>query len=230
MVPYGDVVFPGEPDDPDVLPYTIINMVASVNGMTALNGGTAGIGGPSDRRVMRTLRSKVDAVLIGAGTLRAERLDLGLDNREAPQPLAVVVSGSAGVSTDNLTRNETQRVLILIPQAGKNHPPATELPSAETVTVSADGTGRVDLRSALLLLRRDYVVGNLLVEGGPRLNAALITGGLVDELFLTVAPKLLPTTGPGILEGTGVQNDLTLISTNTSPEGEVFLRYSIHKP
>jgi riboflavin biosynthesis pyrimidine reductase len=68
---------------------------------------------------MRTLRSKVDAVMVGAGTLRAERLSLGLDEFSAgkQQPLAVVVTGTGNVTLEsNLVRQEGDpTALVLVP-------------------------------------------------------------------------------------------------------------------
>ena len=71
-------------------PYVILNMVSSLDGRTAIEGKAAGIGSTTDRKTMRTLRSKVDAVMIGAGTLRAEKLSLGL---KAMRVLGIVPPG-----------------------------------------------------------------------------------------------------------------------------------------
>ena len=61
-----------------------------------MEGKAAGIGSATDRRTMRTLRFKVDAVMVGAGTLRAEKLSLGLDPTDGvPQPLAIIITNTA---------------------------------------------------------------------------------------------------------------------------------------
>ncbi len=74
-------------------------MVSTVDGRTAVSDKAGGIGSPVDRATMRNLRSMVDAVMVGAGTLRAEKLALGLDDGPGvAQPLAVVVSESGRVS------------------------------------------------------------------------------------------------------------------------------------
>lgn len=86
------------------------------------------------------------------------------------------------------------------------------------------------------LLKQRHAVRILLVEGGPSLNHALITEGLVDELFLTLSPKLLGGKGEGsgpltILEGLALDPDETAqlnpISIHLSGR-ELFLRYSLH--
>jgi len=83
-------------------------------------------------------------------------------------------------------------------------------------------------------LKKRYGVNVLLVEGGPVLNHALISSGLADELFLTLAPKLLGGERPGtltILEGptlTPHKTEQNLISIHLSGE-ELFLRYMLNK-
>jgi 2,5-diamino-6-(ribosylamino)-4(3H)-pyrimidinone 5'-phosphate reductase len=210
-------------------PYVIINMVASVDGKTSVAGKAAPLGSETDRQTMRNLRSRADAVMIGASTLRAERLSLGLDEprRDRRQPLAVVVTGSGEVPLgDNLLVAEGQRVLIV----GPDHPNVHSGEHA-LLALPASHAGYVDLAEALKRLRVEYGVDLLLVEGGPTLNYSLISSNLADELFLTVAPRLLGV-APGVLEGsTQVPTDLSLLSTHLSSE-ELFLRYAIshHAP
>ncbi len=61
--------------------------------------------------------------------------------------------------------------------------------------------GAVDLAAALRHLRQERGIRALLCEGGPRLHAQLQAAGLVDDLFLTIAPKLAGGDAPRILEG-----------------------------
>src|SRR4051812_11096431 len=63
------------PEPPAERPYVLLNMVSSVDGKAALHGGAAGIGSALDHRLMRAIRAAVDAVMNGAATLRAERVD-----------------------------------------------------------------------------------------------------------------------------------------------------------
>jgi riboflavin-specific deaminase-like protein len=185
---------PAERRDPS-RPYVIINMVSSVDGKTAIGGKAAPIGSQIDRQTMRNLRSHADAVMIGANTLRAEKLSLGIDETsDKPQPLAIVATRTGDVPLEsNLLLGEGQEVLLLSP---------AELPGyhgvrTRRVRASTDPSGDVDLGEALEILKAGYGVDVLLVEGGPTLNHALISGGLADELFLTLAPRVL---GSGISE------------------------------
>lgn len=210
-------------------PYVIINMVASVDGKVAVGGKAAPLGGEADRQTMRNLRSKADAVMIGANTLRAEKLSLGLDESSpGPQPLAIIASSSGDVPLEsNLLPAEDQDLLLLVPEGLATHRHA----GRRALSVPADGTGSIDLGEALRTLKDERGVDLLLVEGGPTLNHALISQHLADELFLTLVPKLLGGTSPG--ESPAILNGPLLASTHahllsTHLAGdELFLRYSL---
>ena len=210
------------------------NMVASADGRAAVGGKASGIGGAVDRIVMRNLRAQVDAVMVGAGTLRAERLSLGLDETaRGPQPLAVVLTGSGDLPMQaNLVPQEGQDVLVICTEAIADTFEGRPYDEAEVLRVPRTPDGYPDLEQALRTLRRERGVGRLLVEGGPRLIGALIARGLLNELFLTVAPKLLGG-------GASASDTRTIIDGNLpTPEplrlvsvhlcgGEIFLRYAL---
>ncbi len=222
---YEDLELPPEnPRDPS-RPYVIINMVSSVDGRTAVGGRSSGIGDEVDRQTMRTLRSKADAVMVGAGTLRAEKLSLGLDEPSGkPQPLAVIATRTGDVPLEsNLIAGEHQEVLVITTQD------APQSLDARVLRMPATASGGVDLGEALKVLKAEYAVDLLLVEGGPSLNHVLISSHLADELFLTLAPKLLGGTADeslAILEGPRLSpeaRNLSLLSVHFAA-GELFLR------
>ena len=202
------------------LPYVLVNMVSSVDGRSSVGGKASGIGSRADREAMRALRSCVDAVMVGAGTLRAERLDLGLDDPGAGQPLAVIVGGTGDLPLGERLAGKRQEVLLVMPEAAGGAPgrgldrPADGLADRLTVvqTPNAAGggpAGWVDLGWLLEFLRTEHAVDRLLVEGGPALNRSVIDAGLADEIFLTLAPKILSVHACG---------------------SELFLRYRLGSP
>ena len=201
-----------------------------------MGGKSGGIGSTVDRIAMRNLRARVDAVMVGAGTLRAEKLSLGLDATPggSQQPLAIIVAASGEVPVQkNLIAHEGQDVLVISAEA-KAEVLAEELSGiASVLGVPAGRDDYPDLVRALQTLKQEYSVGRLLVEGGPRLNRTLISCGLLDELFLTVAPKLLGATPDeikAIIEGSiPVPEDLSLISIHLAGS-EIFLRYTLSIP
>lgn len=227
---YHDLRFPDSPPD---RPYTAINMVSTADGRVTVGNRADGIGGPADRLAMRLLRSRVDAVMVGARTVRSEKINLGLpgDLRgmvHDSNPLGVVLSASGDVPLDNLVQNDGERLLFLLSEEAPGS--AEERLSARgEVRSMGEGSGGYEAyEAALSLLRDEYGVRRLLVEGGPSINHALVGAGLVDELFLTFAPKLAGGAAGGILAGRALPEParMRLLSAYESG-GELYLRYSL---
>ena len=222
---YEDLEFPSEHIHAS-RPYVIINMVSSVDGKTAIGGKASRLGSQTDRRTMRNLRSKADAVMVGANTLRAEKLSLGLDApRPARQPLAVIVTTSGDLPLEtNLLIGEGQQFLVICPRGI-----AIRLPAGPGRTHCAPPTqsGNVDLGETLKMLKAECSIDLLLIEGGPKLSYSLISANLADELFLTLAPKLVGDTQEAALIAgpTPAARDLNLLSVYLAAD-ELFLRYN----
>ncbi len=214
-------------------------MVVSVDGQAAVGGKAHHIGSDADRHTMRNLRANSDAVMVGANTLRAERLSLGLDDETSPdseplaQPLGVILTTTGDVPLQtNLVFHESQTVLVVASGEIPEHRAEALSARARVLRVTATSDGHPDLSKTLQVLKQDYAVERLLVEGGPTLNRALISAGLVDELFLTLAPKLLgsiTTDARTILGGTlPAPEDLRILSAHLAAD-ELFLHYAISR-
>jgi riboflavin-specific deaminase-like protein len=215
-----------------IRPYVVLNTVQSMDGKAAIGGKASGLGTDTDRGAMRTLRSRADAVMVGGGTVRAERLSLSLDAEDTRAvPRAVILTNSGDLRLEkNLVRDRRQDVLVLLPEGAENGAEERLARLAETRRVSATESGTIDAGRALEILKADYGVNVLLCEGGPTLNRALIDAGLVDELFLTIAPVLV---GAQDTEGLGSPpqqppRSLRLISSQVAGD-EMFLRYAVER-
>jgi riboflavin-specific deaminase-like protein len=174
-------------------PYLVVNMVSSLDGKATMEWRTRGLSTEVDRQLFHGLRTQVDAVMVGAGTARVERYGRVTKSDELrerrrreglePDPLAVVISARLNLPADlPLLQEPEQRVVIA---TGSD---------AEILGVQAQveylRTGD-DLPLLCSTLRERYGVRSVLCEGGPTLNSHLLAAGLVDELFLTLNPKLL---------------------------------------
>src|SRR3954447_18618629 len=222
------------PEPPTERPYVLLNMVTSVDGKAVLHGGAAGLGSALDHRLMRAIRAAVDAVMNGAATLRAERVDprVGTERSaqrvargQSPEPLAVLLSGSGDLPLDRryFAHPGVPRIVLL----GTAAPAERQAALAERTQVIVAPTPQPDPTWALRTLRQDCGMRYLLVEGGPTLNGALIAAGLVDEVCWTLAPKIVGggesltmVTGPAL----PAPHRLTLRSAYLH-EDEFFLRY-----
>lgn len=179
-------------------PATAINVVTSVDGKAALGGGAATLGSPLDHLLMRAIRAAHDAVLIGAGTLRAEPVDprVGTRWREArarrgqpPEPLAVVLSASGAVPLDRryFKWPDVRRVAIV----GSAAPRVDQAPLSAVADVLRAPDPMPHPAWILRALADRYGVRRLLIEGGSSVNGAFVAAGLVDEIFWTLAPTLV---------------------------------------
>ena len=178
---------------PDARPHLALNMVSTLDGKAAMDWRTRGISTELDRQLFHHLRTQADAVMVGAGTVRAERYGVMTktpelrEKREAegvlPVPLAVVVSGRLDLPLDLPLLNEPDQPVVIATASEESLPGL-----GDQVTYERVGD---DLPLLMARLRSEYGIRSVLCEGGPTLNSFLLAAGLVDELFLTLHPKLL---------------------------------------
>jgi len=219
-------------------PYVMLNMASTVDGRTSIGGTSGAIGNRADRALFHGLRGVVDAVMAGAGTVRAERYGPIVPDEQrrrrrierglAAEPIACIVSGRAELPGDlPLLADPAARVLLIT--ASQTSLAAS---AAEVQYIRAERAGALDLTAALAQLRSRFAVRSLLCEGGPHLNMSLLSAGLVDELFLSLAPKLAGGMAGDqalrILAGPELPDpaSLKLLSVLES-ESALFLRYRV---
>ena len=175
-------------------PWLRLKVAASLDGRTALpDGRSQWITGPAARQDGHAWRRRAGAVLTGIGTVLAD--DPRLDVRLVPtqlQPLRVVVDSAFATPPAARLLQEPGRVLVVGAQDQPARMASLRAAGAEVLLLPG-ADGRVDLPQLLQRLAANGV-GELHVEAGAVLNAALIGADLVDELLVYTAPRLL---GPG---------------------------------
>ncbi|HEU0019587.1 MAG TPA: dihydrofolate reductase family protein [Thermoleophilaceae bacterium] len=194
---------------PDDRPYVVVNMVSTLDGRAATDGDTRGLGGDQDRELFHLLRTAADAILVGAGTVRVERYAEAVKNDDLrarrerhgldPEQPTVIVSARLVLPSD-LPLLQAPGAPVTIATAADH-----ELEGV-AANVTYERTGD-DLKLLLARLRADHGIRSLICEGGPTLVSYMLAAGLIDELFLSLAPKLAgggdePTisTGPALPE------------------------------
>ena len=220
-------------------PYVMLNMISTADGRASIGGRSGPIGNRADRELFHGLRAAVDAVMAGAGTVRVERYGrIVRDERRrrlrrerglSEEPLACIVSGRLSLPPETpLLADPSARVVIVTPSQAS-------LPesAAHVDYVRARRDGLLDLPAALAELRERFAVRTLLCEGGPHLNSQLLVAGLVDELFLSLSPKLAggeDATGEAlrIIAGAELEQpvELELLGALES-DSQLFLRYGV---
>jgi riboflavin-specific deaminase-like protein len=187
-----------QPAEPADRPYTLVNFIASADGRATWNGRSGALGDDGDKAIFHGLRERVDAVLAGTVTMTAERYGRILgkaDRRErrvergqTAEPIACLFTRSGQIPAEIPLFAEPEARVVVFYAAGRE--PELGSPKA-TVELIALEPGELTLTTAFRRLRRDFGIRSLLCEGGPTLFGALLQESLVDELFLTVAPKLV---------------------------------------
>ena len=214
-------------------PHVAVNMVHTTDGRASVDGRTAPISSVADRQLFHALRTRADAIMVGAGTLRVERYGRIVRDPERreqrrvaglqPDPLAIVVSGSLDLSADlPLLQDPDSRVVIVTASQG-----TIEGVGADVQYVRF--AGGVDLGAALGRLRADNRVRSILCEGGPRLNASLVAEGLIDELFLTTFAQIAGGAGALTIMDDALLPAPVALSLLSLCEcaGELFARYAL---
>lgn len=222
------------PAPPD-RPWVVVDMITTIDGATAAGGRSGALGTPADRRVFLALRAIADVVLVGAGTVRAEgygpvRLDLEqqarrLERGQDARPRLAIVSRRLDLDRrSSLFRDDPPPIVITSPGADRAR--RTELTDAGADLVLA-GTGpEVDLAVALRTLG-EMGAGVVLCEGGPSLNGALLAQGLIDEVCLSLTPRLVGGGSPRVAQGPE-RPDLEPLQLRRvlEEDGVLFLRYA----
>lgn len=214
-------------------PYVISNFVLSLDGRSSVGGVSSVLGSEVDTELLVGLRTRVDAVMIGGGTMRAERYGRAVpdpvkrERREREgldaDPLMVIVSGMLDLPWDAPLFEDAGAAAVIFTVSD------AELPETPASVEAVRFEGELDLAEALRHLRRDRGVRALLCEGGAHLHGALHAVGCVDELFVTLAPKLVGGETPGLVAGLPANvRELELAWLVSEPEtGELFARYQV---
>ncbi len=225
-------------------PWVLVNMAMTADGKIAsANRLMESFGSARDLQHLYELRATTDAILCGAGTVAGAGITLGTGGRRyelrrrqhdlAPDALRVVVSGRGRLSPEaEVFRSPGGRVLVLAAQGlAARRRLAWERAGA---VVWVGGVHRVDLDGALRWLGAAWGVRRLVCEGGAELNAGMLAAGLVDEIHVTVCPRVFGgREAPTLADGAGVAGldaatGLRCVGARRVG-GEMFLRYRVER-
>lgn len=192
-----------------------------------------------DKHRLLEIRATGDAILVGAGTVKADNMAMGLPDEalraervargQSEYPLRVIVTNSGKLDPGlKVFQGGVAPILIFSTQ---RMPKATREPLAEKATLYLDETPVVDLAAMMTRLRRDHGVRRLVCEGGPILFKSLIVADLVDELHVTFCPRIFGGEQAATLTGVAAEflpesTRLTLRKMEVI-DGECFLQYRV---
>ena len=218
---------PGDPTDAEIgalyggvrpavegRPWAGLSMITSLDGATAVDGLSGGLGNANDRAVFGALRAAADVIVVGARTATAE----GYRPTARPGQRIAVVTSSGLVDTSGELFTSGCAFLVVPDDVGA-------IPTG--VESIRAGQGSVDLAGALRQFTTIVPSARfVLAEGGPRLNGALLDAGCLDELDLTIAPALVGGDSSRIVAGaTELRRSWRLVHVLTDEDGYLFTRW-----
>jgi riboflavin biosynthesis pyrimidine reductase len=189
-------------------------MIASLDGATAVDGRSGGLGNDGDRAVFHTLREAADVILIGAKTAAVERY--GPPSRPGQRIGVVSARGSVDTASELFTSGSG---FLVLPEDGP--------PTPAGIDVVRAGRGAVDIGAALR--RLDTVVPEVAfvqAEGGTQLNGALLDADCLDELDLTIAAGLVGGASGRMASGASESlRSFRLVHVLVDDDGYLFTRW-----
>jgi diaminohydroxyphosphoribosylaminopyrimidine deaminase / 5-amino-6-(5-phosphoribosylamino)uracil reductase len=179
------------------MPYVHMKVAQTVDGKIAARGHRQiWISSPESRTLVHRWRATHDAVLVGAGTIRADNPRLDVRRVHGRNPDVVILDGNLRVSTLARVFRDTRSRRVFVCTTRTKNPRRVQairrMSLSGVVVLELPGAGhRLLLRRVLSELYR-HNIGSILVEGGGDVFTQFVEEGLVDELSLFYAPTLLP--------------------------------------
>ena len=208
------------------LPFVTLKMAMTLDGKIATRtGDSKWVSGEEARRVVHRMRSRADALVIGAGTLNEDDPALTVRRgRGAWQPARVVVDAFARISPDSqVFQSPGGQVIIAATRlADKSDIRKLEAAGAR-ILILGEADGRVDI-SALFQTLAEMGMINIMLEGGGELSASALAARAVDKVVMFIAPKIIggraaktPVEGEGLPK---MEDALPLVDVKTRRCGE----------
>jgi diaminohydroxyphosphoribosylaminopyrimidine deaminase/5-amino-6-(5-phosphoribosylamino)uracil reductase len=186
-------------------PFVAIKMAMSADGKTATRtGDSKWIGCKEEREFVGRLRGGYDAVMIGAGTLAMDDPKLTARIPGGRDPLRIIVDGKLKIpESAGVLQNPDGKTIIATCEKAPGHK-IRRLATKTQAHVFVCGKSEVDLK-ALTQALAGLGVKKILIEGGSELNASAIEAGIVDRIYLFLAPKLIGgKDAKGVIGGKGI--------------------------
>lgn len=210
-------------------PFVILKLAMTLDGQIAAKSGESRwITSASSRRQAHRLRSEVDAVVVGSGTVRKDNPSLTVRHVKGADPYRIVLSESMKLprNCDLISSNDDGKLILVSSEAGIKRYSRSRAGFGLTYwTVRQSRNGRLDLVD-FLDKAKDFGIRSMMIEGGQALASSFIKAGLVDRFDLFIAPKILGQGTPAIadLGNRKIEQALALVRTSvTMLDNDIYL-------
>ena len=210
----------------------LINAAMTIDGKIATNLGDSAISSKQDLRRLHRLRSSVDAIVIGISTVIVDnpRLTVRLVKRCGITPVRIIVDSTGRIPLDSKILKSASKINTIVAVTSRTSDKRIDKIKSAGAMVIVAGARTVDLKELFCILKK-MGFNKILVEGGGELNWSILQLGIVNELMVTVAPRIVGgRTATTLVEGDGytrisesIKTELIKISRQNN--GEVILYY-----
>lgn len=212
----------------------LINAAMTIDGKIATNLGDSRISSKQDLRRLHRLRSSVDAVIIGISTVIADnpKLTVRLVKRHGTTPVRIIVDSIGRIPLDSKILKSASKINTIVAVTKRASDERVDKIKSTGAIVIVAGTKTVDLKELFFILKK-MGFNKILVEGGGELNWSILQLGIVNELMVTVAPRIVGgRTATTLVEGDGYDRisdgiKMELIKMSRQNNGEVVLYYKL---
>jgi riboflavin-specific deaminase-like protein len=223
-------------------PWVSVNFAVTWDGRISTRNRTpSDFSSPRDKRRLLEIRARADAVLVGAGTVAADQMIMGLpdsDLREArirrgqpPYPLRVLLTNSGRI--DPALRLFKKKVSPIVIFSTERMPRAVRAGLEGKADVVLTSERKVDLGAMLAVLRKEYGVKRVDCEGGGQVCRALLELDLIDEIHLTLSPRLFGSEKAPTITGVAgeylAKSVTCALRSAKTFDGECFLNYRVRR-
>jgi 2,5-diamino-6-(ribosylamino)-4(3H)-pyrimidinone 5'-phosphate reductase len=212
----------------------LINAAMTIDGKIATNIGDSAISSKQDLRRLHRLRSSVDAIVIGISTVIVDnpRLTVRLVKRCGTTPVRIIVDSTGRIPLDSKILKSASKINTIVAVTTRISDKRIDKIKSAGAMVIVAGTRTVDLKELFCILKK-MGFNKILVEGGGELNWSILQLGIVNELMVTIAPRIVGgRTATTLVEGNGYKRisegiKTELIKISRQNNGEIMLYYKL---
>ncbi|MFH0860058.1 MAG: dihydrofolate reductase family protein [Candidatus Altiarchaeota archaeon] len=206
-------------------PYVILNSAISLDGKIGGKAKQMVFSNRLDTYRVKQLRGSVDAVMVGIETIKADNPEILVKTSEGKEPVKVIIDPKAEIPLDANILKEDAPIIVVTSKSAIGNRVERIKNAGKNVEVMQIGRDAVNLREMLWRLY-EMRIRKVLLEGGRSLARKMLNEGFVNEMFLTVAPRLIGD-GIGFFQG-DVDKDIDLKLEGILQYGDlVVLHYTV---